>query len=125
MSKIISNTIIKLCFLTILVVNYSKLLSENITDFVYGIEDLPLFLNMKNNYEKLVMFDANEGRFVTSEISGKVKYKDIKNFYEKVLPNLGWKEIQKFKYQRDNEVLTLEYTQNEDKIYLIFNIISN
>ncbi len=86
---------------------------------------MPLFSGMDNSFEDLIIFDTNEGRFATTKIYGMVKYEAVKNFYNNILPNLGWQKIEKFKYKRDNETLTLKYNLREKKVFLVFNIISN
>ena len=40
-----------------------------------------------------VLFDKIDGRFVSSEMVGKYEIKEIKIFYNSVLPNLGWKKV--------------------------------
>ena len=109
----------KLFFLFIL--NYNIAICNEIS-FVNGINDIPIFKNMKNIEDSLVVFDTNKGRFVTSEIYGENNQKKIESYYEKILPNLGWKKIKPSKYQRDNEILDLEYKNIDEKVHLIFKI---
>ena len=125
MSKIDKKKLIKIFLLIISFLWSTQLLSENDTKFVHGIEDLPLFSGMHNSFEDLIIFDTNEGRFATTKIYGMVKYEAVKKFYNNILPNLGWQKIEKFKYKRDNETLTLKYNLREKRVFLVFNIISN
>ena len=120
MKKKISNILI-LIFLyksTLLFAN------ENIL-FVEGIDDLPIFENMKNNKESLVIFDTNEGRFVKTEIYGKVKLEKAKIFYKKILPNLGWKEEEPDYFKREKEILIINYKENKKNLLIVFKILPN
>ena len=108
-------------FLLIFIFNFNLAICNEIS-FVNGINDIPIFKNMKNIEDSLVVFDTNKGRFVTSEIYGENNQKKIKSYYEKILPNLGWKKIKPSKYQRDNEILDLEYKNIDEKVHLIFKI---
>ena len=58
-------------------------------DFVYGLEDIPVYKNMKYVENSNVLFDKIDGRFVSSEMIGKYEIKEIQIFYNSVLPNLG------------------------------------
>ena len=108
-------------FLLIFIFNFNLAICNEIS-FVNGINDIPIFKNMKNIEDSLVVFDTNKGRFVTSEIFGENNQKKIESYYEKILPNLGWKKIKTSKYQRDEEILDLEYKNIDEKVHLIFKI---
>ena len=108
-------------FLLIFIFNFNLAICNEIS-FVNGINDIPIFKNMKNIEDSLVVFDTNKGRFVTSEIFGENNQKKIESYYEKILPNLGWKKIKTSKYQRDEEILDLEYKNMDEKVHLIFKI---
>ena len=111
----------KTFFLFIFILNFNKAICDEIK-FVNGIDDIPIFENMENNDDSLVVFDTNKGRFVTSEIFGENNQKKIESYYEKILPNLGWEKIKTSKYQRDAETLDLEYKNIDEKVHLIFKI---
>ena len=108
-------------FLLIFIFNFNLAICNEIS-FVNGINDIPIFKNMKNIEDSLVVFDTNKGRFVTSEIFGENNQKKIESYYEKILPNLGWEKIKTLKYQRDEEILDLEYKNIDEKVHLIFKI---
>lgn len=125
MSGIMFEKSLKFFFLTFLIFFNKDVWSENSIKFVSGIDDLPIFSKMINNYESLVIFDTNEGRFVKTEIYGEVKLKKLVKFYEKILPNLGWNKLEEMKFQRDDEVLILKYDKKDKIIFLTFNILPN
>lgn len=111
----------KFFFILIFIFNFNLAICNEIS-FVNGINDIPIFKNMKNIEDSLVVFDTNKGRFVTSEIFGENNQKKIESYYEKILPNLGWEKIKTSKYQREEEILDLEYKNIDEKVHLIFKI---
>ena len=111
----------KTFFLFMYILNSNIAICDEIK-FVNGIDDIPIFENMENNDDSLVVFDTNKGRFISSEIIGKNDLKKIESFYEKILPNLGWKKLKHSTYIRDDEVLNLELKNLEGKVHLMFKI---
>ena len=109
-----------LCLIT-LIFNFNLGFCDEIS-FVNGINDIPIFKNMKNIEDSLVVFDTNKGRLITSEIFGENNQKKIESYYEKILPNLGWEKLKSSKYLRDGEILDLEYKKIDEKVHLIFKI---
>ena len=55
------------------------------------MEDIPIFKEMQYVEDSLVLFDKVDGRYVSSEINGRYEKSEITEFYNKILPNLGWK----------------------------------
>ena len=77
-------------------------------DFVYGLDDIPVFKEMKYVENSNVLFDRIDGRFVSSEMVGNYSIKDIRKFYMSVLPNLGWEEVDENLFQTDKEYLEIK-----------------
>ena len=92
------------------------------SSFLVGLDDIPIYKEMKYVEDSLIMFDKIDGRFVSTEISGNYKKKDVEKFYNKALPNLGWKKIDKGQYQRENEQLELDYRKNDTLLRVIFSV---
>ncbi len=90
-------------------------------EFVYGLGDIPIFKDMQNEEDSLVLFDKVEGRYAYSEIIGEYKIKEIEQFYNTVLPNLGWEKKKKL-FIRGNENLEIRYFVEENKTKVIFSI---
>ena len=55
-----------------------------------------------------VLFDKIDGRFASSEMVGKYEIKEIKIFYNSVLPNLGWKKVKENVFERGTEFLEIK-----------------
>ena len=90
--------------------------------FVYGLEDIPLYKNMNNNEESLVLFDSINGRIVSTKITGGEKLNKIMEFYHSILPNLGWNRTKGDLYVRGDEVLEIIFFESEGKSLVEFNI---
>ena len=92
------------------------------TNFITGIEDLPIFESLEIDEENLIIFDKADSRLVTVNLFGTVNLGEVKDYYENILPNFGWKMINKKKYVRDSEILNLEYKIKNKKVYLTVKI---
>ena len=94
----------------ILVLKFFFLLSFLVfaEDFIYGLDDIPVYKNMRYVENSNVLFDKIDGRFVSSEMVGKYEIKEIKIFYNSVLPNLGWKKVKENVFERGTEFLEIK-----------------
>ncbi|MBH43217.1 MAG: hypothetical protein CMP25_00310 [Rickettsiales bacterium] len=90
--------------------------------FITGIEDLPIFESLEIDEDNLIIFDKADSRIITVNLSGSVNLEEVKDYYENILPNLGWKMRNKKEYVRDAEVLKLEYEVKNKKVYLTLKI---
>ena len=81
--------------------------------FMSGFEDLPLMDGLKQAEEEAVSFDAPSGRIIEAYAqSNRIEKQKIMNFYDKTLPQLGWKRLpakngSSFSYEREGETLTI------------------
>ena len=90
--------------------------------FITGIEDLPIFDSLEIDEDNLIIFDKVDSRLVTVNLSGTVNLSEVRDYYENILPNLGWEMLNKEKYVRDSEILNLEYKTDNKKVYLTVKI---
>lgn len=119
MSKIL-NALIFFCS----ILYYAGIDSKsNKTNFVDGIDDLPLHHKMTVNKNSLVMFDTNQGNFVEVEIIGKSSIENISKFYNEILPNLGWKSENNTKFVRGKDSLELQYSSENQTVIVKFKLI--
>ncbi len=95
------------------------LYSEN---FIHGLEDIPIYKNMKYLEDSLVLFDKIEGRYVSSEIYGFYKKTEVIEFYDQILPNLGWVKIKFNVFERGNETLEIKISEESNKTSAVFKI---
>lgn len=91
------------------------------TAFMSGFEDLPLMNGLIQQDDASVSFDTPAGRIIEAYAeSPKVEKKKIIAFYDRTLPQLGWKKLKKQKdtsatasYSRDGETLDISVENGE------------
>ena len=77
--------------------------------FIKDIEDLPLMPGLVEELGSGTAFDTAQGRIVEAYATGPVSEGGVMAFYEKTLPQLGWRRLDIGVFQRENEVLKLEF----------------
>ena len=82
--------------------------------FVSVIEDLPLIDGLIENENAAVTFEAAGGRIVEAEARGNIKPFDVVQFYDNVLPQLGWIAVDTGVFERESERLELDITEDVD-----------
>ena len=92
------------------------------SDFIYGMDDIPIFKKMEYVEDSFVLFDKVDGRYVSSELSGDYNQGEVVEFYDKILPNLGWDKVEHLKFKRGREVLEIETKMIKNKISVILSI---
>ena len=112
----------KLNFVYILITLVMSFKLHSEIKFITGIEDLPIFDSLEVDEDNLIIFDKADSRLVTVNLFGTVNLGEVKDYYENILPNFGWKMINKKKYVRDSEILNLEYETKNKKVYLTVKI---
>jgi hypothetical protein len=88
--------------------------------FVDGFEALPLMPGMYNVTGSSVIFDTPTGRIIESAIAGAATADEIKTFYTRSLPQLGWEPFLETEYRREGEVLKLEIADDGDNVVVYF-----
>ena len=91
-------------------------------EFVYGLGDVPIFKDMKSIEDSFIIFDKVDGRYLYSEIKGQYKILEIQEYYQKVLPNLGWKFFEKNSFVRADEILEIQYFIDNEGTKVVFTI---
>lgn len=78
------------------------------TRFADAIEDLPVMpgLEVQEENDLLVIFGS--GRIAQTTLFGRVDIDSVYYFYRRVLPELGWQEINIHTYERNAERLNLD-----------------
>ena len=112
----------KLKYLIIYIIFFTPVFVLCKNTFVEGLSDVPAYKKMINVKDSLVLFDKLDGRYVSSEIVGDYEEVEVRKFYGKVLPNLGWEEINKDHFRRDNEIMEIKYMNEKNSLRLIFSI---
>ncbi len=94
-------------------------------EFVQGSQDIPLLENLEKTSDEAVDFDSNSGSIISSSYKSKINKNDVKKFYIKTLPDLGWiieKNIENnLVFKRDKEQLEIEFSlENKQNIVTFF-----
>ena len=77
---------------------------------------------MSSIEDSYIIFDKVDGRYLYSEIKGKYEILEIKEYYKKVLPNLGWKFFEKNSFVRADEILEIQYLIDDEETKVVFTI---
>ncbi len=80
--------------------------------FLEDVDDLPLPEGFAEDPAARVVFDKPEGRIVDTAASGPGKAGEVRAFYDRTLPALGWRAGPNGTWQRDDE--TMEMTVGQD-----------
>ncbi len=102
--------------------NFSKqeIFEERVSEeFVQGSEDIPLLIGMEKISEDSLGFDSNSGSIMSSSYESKIDLGGIEIFYQKTLPQMGWKQmpsdLAKLKFRREKEKLEIEFVNQNGK----------
>ena len=82
--------------------------AQEATGFVSTIEDLPLMPGIIEE-EGGMVFDSARGRIVEAFATGPVSEAAVRAFYDETLPQLGWRPLGAGAFQRENEILKVEF----------------
>jgi hypothetical protein len=83
--------------------------AQEASQFIKDIEDLPLMPGLEEEVGSGTAFDTAQGRLVVAYATGHVSEGGVMAFYEKTLPQLGWRQVDIGVFQRENEILKLEF----------------
>ena len=90
--------------------------------FVSQVEDLPLMPGLTEVSEAGVVFDSPSGRIVEAYAEGTVSRAAVLNFYKETLPQLGWNRRGEAAFDREGEVLTLDFTGRQSALVVRFTL---
>ncbi len=84
-------------------------------EFVSGSEDIPLLAGMQKISDGSLGFDSTVGSIISSSYSSNLDHNEVKIFYLKTLPKMGWgvvrNSIDSAKFRRDKEDLEIEFAE--------------
>lgn len=104
-------------------------LPEVSADFVQGSEDIPLLNGMEKIFDESLGFDSPSGSIMSSSYESKIPTENVKKFYGKTLPQMGWtlKKIEpsKLSFEREKESLEIELIKQDGKNIVKFFISSS
>ncbi|MCZ4280981.1 hypothetical protein O4H49_09350 [Kiloniella laminariae] len=91
--------------------------------FFTGSDGVPVMPGMEEMPEMGMVFDKPEGRIVEGFASGLVNEKEIREFYGRTLPQLGWNVFEEGLFQREGEILSIEIIKGVENGRSILRII--
>ena len=91
-------------------------------DFVAGTEDLPLMPGLVAVAGSSLIFDKPQGRIVEAQASGKVSRNAVQSFYGATLPQLGWASAGANAWQREGELLRLDFHGRDGDLTVGFSL---
>ncbi len=104
--------------------SYDYVGEENKEPFktVHGSLDIPLADGLEVNDDNVINFDSFNGNIISITYSTKLDLTNIKNFYLKTLPQIGWEVVANeflensdiIYFKRDQETLEIEFIKGED-----------
>ena len=91
-------------------------------DFLPGLEDVPAHPGLKLEREDGVVFDSPAGRIVEIFATSTLTRKQIGDFYNATLPELGWQAMGNNLFHREEEQLTLDFFGTDGNISVRFTL---
>ncbi|WP_417430532.1 hypothetical protein [Kiloniella sp.] len=91
--------------------------------FFTGSGGVPIVPGMEEMEELGVVFDKPEGRIVEAFASGHLSQVDVREFYGRALPQLGWDVVGEGLFVREGEVLKIEILEGVENSRSILRII--
>lgn len=92
------------------------------TEFVPGMEDLPLMEGLQAIDGTGFAFDSASGRLVEAYAGGDVSAAAVEEFYGATLPELGWTSSDNNMWEREGETLTIEFVEGADPLTVRFQL---
>ena len=87
----------------------SPLRAQEVPNFISAIDDLPLMDGLIEDKESATLFETALGRFIEVFASGVIEQDRLLAFYDKTLPQLGWRRESPGLFQREGETLSIEF----------------
>lgn len=82
--------------------------------FLQALNDIPLMPGLYEMLEEEVVFDQPGGRIVSAEaVAENAQASEIKSFYSRILPQLGWEPVGPDSFTRAGEVLRIAIQESD------------
>lgn len=81
--------------------------------FFSHLDDLPLMAGLQEMEEANVAFDKPGGRIGEVYAEGDVPAAQVRDFYDKTLPQFGWNPVAENRFEREGEQLELEVSETQ------------
>ena len=92
-------------------VSVLPLCAQEPPQFISAIDDLPLMDGLVEDAGSATVFETARGRIVEVFATGALEQDRLLGFYDKTLPQLGWRRKASGLFQREGETLSLEFSR--------------
>ncbi|TVQ82173.1 MAG: hypothetical protein EA357_10280 [Micavibrio sp.] len=86
------------------------------SQFFTAVTDLPLMPGFIEQLDENMIFDKPEGRIVETEAVGRGTREIAEGFYLETLPQLGWRFVGGHRFERGEETLEIDFSEQADYI---------
>ncbi len=97
-------------------------------EYVYGTDDIPLFKGLVQLKDETTDFDTVSGNIVISVYEGAAKLNEVKSFYIKTLPQLGFEltsnKPNQISYKRNKDNLEISFVKHKNRLNVKFSLSS-
>jgi hypothetical protein len=103
-----------------------KAMNDRRPAFFTTLNDVPLMAGLTELPDETLIFDKPEGRIVeTAAVTDRTgpSAADIEAFYAQTLPHLGWRQVAKGQYLRQNEVLRLDVETGDGSRHVMVTVM--
>lgn len=103
----------------------ATLIAQNSHTFLPGTTDVPLMNEMEVVDDSLSVVEDDEGKITHVEVICNVPSPYVKQFYEKALPELGWKVDRgnSLRCHREKEFLEINFQTDQNKTVIVFDLM--
>ncbi len=91
-------------------------------DFFALLEDVPVMPGLQPVEDAGIEFDAPSGRIVEAYAIGTLARPAVRDFYRKTLPQLGWSAGAGDAFQREGEVLRIDFSGPDGELTVRFTV---
>ena len=92
------------------------------TRYLEDLDDVPLAQGLTEERAAALVFDKPAGRIVEAEARGLANADEVRAFYARNLPQLGWQALGPDSYLRGGEVLSLSYSQDGSSLVVHYTL---
>ena len=90
--------------------------------YLAEFEDLPLAPGLVENPGG-TLFESPTGRIVDATASGEITPKQVMEFYQQALPQLGWERVGANSFRRENELLRIDMDRSRRPMVVRFSVV--
>lgn len=91
-------------------------------EFLAGFDDLPVMPGLSAVDGAGIVFDTPSGRIVEGYAAGPVTEASVSRFYDKTLPQLGWRQVAKNEFRREGEHLKIDFKGKDKALTVRFTL---